>query len=810
MYFDDAHITSWKSEGPSAQWAFSQLNVLLGTPFAEDKRQACASSGTFLGLDYNFETVNTMNSVTFWARERLQEKVSNMLDDAEFHQRLSPAQASKLYGVLNFLENGMFGRVGCGGLQAIKHHQYGRSYRLSPELKQSFALIRTVLACQPKRQFWLTHKRWSRAVAASDAALDIPREGSGGYLILWGSPTERPREAFVALIPDELYDWFTPGTQKIAQLEMLMIAHALVKRAQMFRHRRGYWFIDNVASLMCLVRGRSDSADLERISHFIHIARQYASGEIFGEQALHAGGPRQSSVSTIDAVKVLMLSREDRNQNRFWICFYGFMREFERKLGKWSNLKAAADAADPRRFISPPVSNVEPSKPVAMAPKFDPNEVKVVFLRQYGGEQAPSSVLAPKVGPLGMSPKKVGDDIVKGTSQNRQAKVDVEPNATSLIIKALKEPLREPRLIQATNSAGPRQPRLEPARGVLGFQLKDRKKTKNIKHSGNLTKNVFLDICRQMRKKSLAKEFKGTAKEILGTCFAVGCTVDGQKPGALQQAIDEDEWELPTECISPAPSVKRVVVKRAMAPKFDPNEVKVVFLRQYGGEQAPSSVLAPKVGPLGMSPKKVGDDIVKGTSQWKGIRVTVKLTIQTPGLKPGLPRHLPPDEKEELGQGWSEFKGTAKEILGTCFAVGCTVDGQKPGALQQAIDEDEWELPTEPPPTTAEDTRGPRGSLGGEEPNPFNPTRWFAVYRPCSSDSIRKMYGKVGVGKGLNVKGKSAKKNRLSGFVPFIQISDNKHKNDVEDAPKDARTKIFFRSRIVTARGEFTVSGGNG
>ena len=50
------------------------------------------------------------------------------------------------------------------------------------------------------------------------------------------------------------------------------------------------------------------------------------------------------------------------------------------------------------------------SYPLAMAPKFDPNEVKVVFLRQYGGEQAPSSVLAPKVGPLGMSPKKaVGD-----------------------------------------------------------------------------------------------------------------------------------------------------------------------------------------------------------------------------------------------------------------------------------------------------------------------------------------------------------------------------------------------------------------
>ena len=29
---------------------------------------------------------------------------------------------------------------------------------------------------------------------------------------------------------------------------------------------------------------------------------------------------------------------------------------------------------------------------------------------------------------------------------------------------------------------------------------------------------------------------------------------------------------------------------------------------------------------------QVGDDIVKGTSQWKGIRVTVKLTIQKLGI----------------------------------------------------------------------------------------------------------------------------------------------------------------------------------
>ena len=74
-----------------------------------------------------------------------------------------------------------------------------------------------------------------------------------------------PREAFVANIQDELFDWLTLGEQKVAQLEMLMIAHALINRASMFRKRRRFWFIDNVASLMCLIRGRRTPLTLKRL-----------------------------------------------------------------------------------------------------------------------------------------------------------------------------------------------------------------------------------------------------------------------------------------------------------------------------------------------------------------------------------------------------------------------------------------------------------------------------------------------------------------------------------------------------------------
>ncbi|EEB06772.1 60S ribosomal protein L12 [Schizosaccharomyces japonicus yFS275] len=165
-----------------------------------------------------------------------------------------------------------------------------------------------------------------------------------------------------------------------------------------------------------------------------------------------------------------------------------------------------------------------------MPPKFDPSEVKILLMRAVGGEVAGGSTLAPKIGPLGLSPKKVGEDIAKATKdwkglrvtvkltiQNRQATVSVVPAASSLVIKALKEPAR------------------------------DRKKDKNIIHSGNLSLDEVIEIARTMRFKSLAKELSGTVKEILGTCFSVGCTVDGKNPHDLQKEIDNGDVEIPQE-----------------------------------------------------------------------------------------------------------------------------------------------------------------------------------------------------------------------------------------------------------------------
>lgn len=163
-----------------------------------------------------------------------------------------------------------------------------------------------------------------------------------------------------------------------------------------------------------------------------------------------------------------------------------------------------------------------------MGPKFDPTAITIVYLRVVGGEVGATSSLAPKIGPLGLSPKKVGDDIAKATGdwkglkitvqltiQNRQAKISVVPSAASLIIKALKEPPR------------------------------DRKKVKHVKHNGDISLETVFDIARQMRERSIARKLEGTIKEILGTAQSVGCTIDGDNPHDVIDKINSGEVECP-------------------------------------------------------------------------------------------------------------------------------------------------------------------------------------------------------------------------------------------------------------------------
>ena len=148
-------------------------------------------------------------------------------------------------------------------------------------------------------------------------------------------------------------------------------------------------------------------------------------------------------------------------------------------------------------------------------------------MKAVGGEVTPPAVLAPKCGTLGVPPKVVGEAIQKATMdwrgikvqvevavQNRQATVQIVPTSAPLVIKALKE--------------GPR----------------DRKKTKNVKHNGNLKIDEIVDIARKIHPKSYSREFKGTVKQVLGTAISIGCSVDGKSPKDVTAALEAGEIEV--------------------------------------------------------------------------------------------------------------------------------------------------------------------------------------------------------------------------------------------------------------------------
>jgi large subunit ribosomal protein L12e len=75
--------------------------------------------------------------------------------------------------------------------------------------------------------------------------------------------------------------------------------------------------------------------------------------------------------------------------------------------------------------------------------------------------------------------------------QNRQAQIEVVPTTSTLLIKQLAEPER------------------------------DRKKVKNIKHTGNLSMDQVLEVARKMRFKSMARTMRGTIKVSLVLSFTI-------------------------------------------------------------------------------------------------------------------------------------------------------------------------------------------------------------------------------------------------------------------------------------------------
>merc|ERR1712107_229119 len=151
-----------------------------------------------------------------------------------------------------------------------------------------------------------------------------------------------------------------------------------------------------------------------------------------------------------------------------------------------------------------------------MPPKFDPNEIKVIKFRVVGGEMGATSSLAPKVG------HRQGNWGLEGLEDHRPADRPEQAGHD-----------RSVPLCRGPDHQGPEGAPQGPQEG------------EDHQHNGNITMEDIYNAARVIRPKSLAQDFSGTVREVLGTAQSVGCTVDGEDPHDLIEQIQAGDFECP-------------------------------------------------------------------------------------------------------------------------------------------------------------------------------------------------------------------------------------------------------------------------
>ena len=153
MYFDDAIMQDWQSEAFHSQSCVADLMQVLGSPWAAEKSQVSAYVGDFLGLMHDVSRAGE-GVVRFWPRDSLVSKVLSIIGMAR-EVGLPAGMASKLYGVFNFIETGMYARIGRAGLWAIKDRQKEAVFEITPPISLSFDLLSDLFKLKPQREYLL-------------------------------------------------------------------------------------------------------------------------------------------------------------------------------------------------------------------------------------------------------------------------------------------------------------------------------------------------------------------------------------------------------------------------------------------------------------------------------------------------------------------------------------------------------------------------------------------------------------------------------------------------------------------------------
>jgi len=277
MYVDDGlAVDTVLSRGKGQQLA-ATLFEIIGAPLAQTKRKSMCAVTTFLGMEHSLAQVATRGIITFWVKQELHDKCEALIAEHRASGSMTPAQASKLAGMLCFLAQGIYNRIGMAGMAPLwqRMHSDKEPWILSWSLRASLEFFEVVMAQRPMRTVSINPDKRAPLVVATDAQADADQP-SGGFL------AEDPETAnriggWCTIMQGYLETWgFTAnmlaeGANPIQCCEAAMVPWVLASMAPGWRGRRIIWYIDNTSALYSVVKGSCKHKAVNRavaVTHF--------------------------------------------------------------------------------------------------------------------------------------------------------------------------------------------------------------------------------------------------------------------------------------------------------------------------------------------------------------------------------------------------------------------------------------------------------------------------------------------------------------------------------------------------------------
>ena len=308
-YFDDYAGVEPDVCGTSAQLYLRRLHTLLGVPLAagplkgpwtcpkcshlspaskvdcaacgkrhpDVKSSAFDYSNVFLGVTSDLSRFSDAGSIRLRVPAAKLEEIAASIAKRIYERELSPADAAKLRGSLQFLLSWSYGRLGKAAMQPIAGRQFREGSGFTPAIEAALKYFQHILSdlpdCVMAAYGGETKKR--PILVWSDAAYeqDQPAPGTLGFVVF--VPSEEAGAACTdgvfyhssEVVSDEVMDKFVRKRHYIGQLEILAAVAVYSSCPDLVRDRDVIHWIDNTSAMMALIKGFSSLPDSARLVH---------------------------------------------------------------------------------------------------------------------------------------------------------------------------------------------------------------------------------------------------------------------------------------------------------------------------------------------------------------------------------------------------------------------------------------------------------------------------------------------------------------------------------------------------------------